>query len=61
MEGFKELENGYERLQEIAKSMTTEELMELWEDTLKLPQDEPIPEFIPVICAELADREALQT
>ena len=60
MEGFKELENGYERLQEIAKSMTTEELIELWEDSLQLPQDEPIPEFIPVICAELVAREELK-
>lgn len=52
-----ELENGYNRLEEIARTITTAELVELWEDSLKLPADQPIPELIAVVCAELVRRE----
>lgn len=52
-----ELENGYNRLEEIARAMTIAELVELWEDSLKLPADQPIPEFIAAVCAELVRRE----
>ena len=52
----KELENGTERLRAIAKQMSAAELTELWEDALKLPVGEPVPEFIPIILAELVDR-----
>lgn len=47
-----------ERREEV-KSMTTEELTQIWEAVLGLPIDEPIPEIVADVLAELVDREEI--
>lgn len=45
-----------ERREEV-KAMSDEELAAIWEAALRLPVDEPIPEIVADVLAELVDRE----
>ena len=42
------------------KDMTTEELTQIWEDALYSPIDEPIPQIVADVLAELVDRENIE-
>ena len=48
-----------ERREEV-KTMTTEELTQIWEEALYSPIDEPIPQIVADVLAELVEREDIE-
>ena len=48
-----------ERREEV-EAMSDEELARIWEASLRLPVDEPIPEIVADVLAELVDREDIE-
>ena len=48
-----------ERREEV-KAMSDEELAAIWEAAFRLPVDEPIPDIVADVLAELVDREDIE-
>ena len=42
------------------QDMTTEELSQIWEEALYSPIDEPVPQIVADVLAELVDREDIE-
>lgn len=42
------------------KDMSFDELVAVWETALRAPIDEPVPEFVADVLAELVEREKLE-
>lgn len=42
------------------QDMTTEELSQIWEDALRSPIDDPVPQIVADVLAELVDREDIE-